>query len=318
MSRESIGIPAIEIMDLTKIYKKRDVVLDHVTFNVPQGSICGIIGENGAGKTTMFKILLGLAKPSSGGYKILGKNYGDDIFEKRKKIGFTIESPIFYANMTAKDNIFFNQIINYGETNTSEADFLLHKVELDKVGKKKVRDFSYGMKQRLSLAVALIGKPAILLLDEPLNGLDPLGIIKYRELILRLNKEEKVTFVISSHILSELDQVATHYIFMNKGRLLESITKESLEKEKKNIIKISTNEIEDVCKLLKNIGHIRLKGNSILLYDSSFTYEQLTKILTRQELNLSSITMEQESTEEYYERLLKTRTCKGDIYENRT
>lgn len=302
-------IPALEITGLTKIYKKRDVVLDHVTFNVPQGAICGIIGENGAGKTTMFKIVLGLVKQSSGEFKILGKKYADDIFQKRKKIGFTIESPIFHEHMTAKDNIFFNQITNYGEINPNEADYLLHKVELDKIENKKVRDFSYGMKQRLALAVALIGKPTILLLDEPLNGLDPLGIIKYRELILKLNKEEKVTFVISSHILSELDQVATHYVFMNKGRLLESTTKDRLDKNKKNIVKISTDEIEEGYQLLKNIGHIRIKGNSILLYNSSFRYEQLIRMLEEQKLNLLSIAMEKESTEDYYERLLKTTTC---------
>lgn len=309
MYRENIRVPAIEIIDLCKIFRKGDMVLDHVMLNVPQGAVYGIIGENGAGKSTMFKIVLGLSKPSSGEYKILGNKCRDNVFEKRKKIGFTIESPIFYSNMTAKDNIVFNQIISCGESNINEADFLLHEVELDKTGNKKVRDFSYGMKQRLSLAISLIGKPSIVLLDEPLNGLDPLGIVKFRELVLRINREEKVTFIISSHILSELDQMVTHYAFMNKGRILESITKDDLEKSKKNIIKISTNEVEEVCKQLKNNGDIRIKGNNVLLYDSSFTYEQLTNILVEQGVNLSAITIEQESTEDYYERLLKTSTC---------
>ncbi|MBE9859956.1 ATP-binding cassette domain-containing protein [Enterococcus faecium] len=197
------------------------LVLDKVNMSISQGDIYGFIGNNGAGKTTFMRTITGLAKYNSGEIKLFGKSFPLNR-HSLQKIGALIENPVFFPELTAYDNLkYFSLLIN---RNVENIDHILALMNLDKVGKKKVKNFSLGMKQRLGIAIALIPDPELIILDEPLNGLDPQGIQDIRNLILKLNQEHGITFLISSHILSELEQVATKYGIMHEGRLIEEFS----------------------------------------------------------------------------------------------
>ena len=194
---------------LTKEYSHTKVV-DSIFVTVKQGDIYGFVGKNGAGKTTFIRIVLGLANQTEGTFEFFG---GENLLQARKHIGSLIESPALYTNMTARENL--NMFCTMLGTDKKEIDTILETVGLVDTGKKKARDFSLGMKQRLGIAIALLGRPELMVLDEPINGLDPEGIVEVRELLRNLNREQKVTILISSHILSELSLLCTDYIFIN-------------------------------------------------------------------------------------------------------
>ncbi|EGP5362770.1 multidrug ABC transporter [Enterococcus faecium] len=197
------------------------LVLDKVNMSISQGDIYGFIGNNGAGKTTFMRTITGLVKYNSGEIKLFGKSFPLNR-HSLQKIGALIENPVFFPELTAYDNLkYFSLLTN---RNVENIDHILALMNLDKVGKKKVENFSLGMKQRLGIAIALIPDPELIILDEPLNGLDPQGIQDIRNLILKLNQEHGITFLISSHILSELEQVATKYGIMHEGRLIEEFS----------------------------------------------------------------------------------------------
>ncbi|EOZ5986139.1 ATP-binding cassette domain-containing protein [Enterococcus faecium] len=197
------------------------LVLDKVNMSISQGDIYGFIGNNGAGKTTFMRTITGLVKYNSGEIKLFGKSFPLNR-HSLQKIGALIENPVFFPELTAYDNLkYFSLLTN---RNVENIDHILALMNLDKVGKKKVKNFSLGMKQRLGIAIALIPDPELIILDEPLNGLDPQGIQDIRNLILKLNQEHGITFLISSHILSELEQVATKYGIMHVGRLIEEFS----------------------------------------------------------------------------------------------
>ncbi|MFS1247659.1 ATP-binding cassette domain-containing protein [Enterococcus lactis] len=197
------------------------LVLDKVNMSIYQGDIYGFIGNNGAGKTTFMRTITGLVKYNSGEIKLFGKSFPLNR-HSLQKIGALIENPVFFPELTAYDNLkYFSLLTN---RNVENIDHILALMNLDKVGKKKVKNFSLGMKQRLGIAIALIPDPELIILDEPLNGLDPQGIQDIRNLILKLNQEHGITFLISSHILSELEQVATKYGIMHEGRLIEEFS----------------------------------------------------------------------------------------------
>lgn len=197
------------------------LVLDKVNMSISQGDIYGFIGNNGAGKTTFMRTITGLVKYNSGEMKLFGKSFPLNR-HSLQKIGALIENPVFFPELTAYDNLkYFSLLTN---RNVENIDHILALMNLDKVGKKKVKNFSLGMKQRLGIAIALIPDPELIILDEPLNGLDPQGIQDIRNLILKLNQEHGITFLISSHILSELEQVATKYGIMHEGRLIEEFS----------------------------------------------------------------------------------------------
>ena len=197
------------------------LVLDKVNMSISQGDIYGFIGNNGAGKTTFMRTITGLVKYNSGEIKLFGKSFPLNR-HSLQKIGALIENPVFFPELTAYDNLkYFSLLTN---RNVENIDHILALMNLDKVGKKKVKNFSLGMKQRLGIAIALIPDPELIILDEPLNGLDPQGIQDIRNLILKLNQEHGITFLISSHILSELEQVATKYGIMHEGRLIEEFS----------------------------------------------------------------------------------------------
>lgn len=216
----------LTIKNLTKSYKNTKAV-DCFNLKIERGHIYGIVGPNGAGKTTFFKLLAGLAAPASGEITV---STGEDFAVYRKRMSFMIENPYLYDGMTAFENM---KIIGgiKGETDESNLKKLLELVKLDRTGKKKVKNFSLGMKQRLGIACALTSNPEILVLDEPMNGIDPEGIVELRELLLVLNRERNMTLLISSHILGELFQLSTDFIFIKDGRIINIVDKESLENQ---------------------------------------------------------------------------------------
>ena len=203
--------------------------LNGLTMHVPRGAIYGLIGKNGAGKTTLIRIICGLQNPSGGSYSLYGERFdGRGIYKARSRMGGVVETPSVYANMTAYENI-KQQFMLLGKPSFDGIDELLKLVRLDDTGKKKAGHFSLGMKQRLGIAIALAGNPDCIVLDEPVNGLDPQGIVEIRELILKLNREKNITFLVSSHILGELSKIATHYGFVHKGEILKEITAQELK-----------------------------------------------------------------------------------------
>lgn len=205
--------------------------LNGLTMHIPEGAIYGFVGKNGAGKTTLLRLVCGLQTPTSGEYTLYGKKNTDkEIAGARRKMGAVIETPSVYLDMTARENL-VQQCRILGVPPPGGVDDILVLAGLEHTGKKKAKHFSLGMRQRLGVAVALVGEPDFLVLDEPSNGLDPEGIIDMRELILRLNRERRITVLISSHILDELSRFATHYGFIDKGRLIKEISAEELTRE---------------------------------------------------------------------------------------
>ena len=236
----------VSINNISKKYGK-SLVLDNVSFDIPKGSIFGLVGRNGAGKTTLMRIITGLAEPTSGTYSISGISSSDKkILSVRRRIGSIIESPAVFKNLSAYDNIKL-QYINLGMTSFDDIPELLELVELKDTGKKAAGKFSLGMRQRLGIAVALCGKPDILILDEPINGLDPQGIIQMREILLKICKERHTTILISSHILEELSKLATHYAFIEGGKILQTLSSDELMSRVKKSSRIKVSDTETLC-----------------------------------------------------------------------
>lgn len=225
--------------NITKVYGKHKVV-NHVSMHVEKGAIYGFIGKNGAGKTTFMRMIAGLAAPTEGTIELFGSG---ELEQQRLRIGSLIENPGVYANMTAKDNL---EVIRrmFGITNKQAADDMLAFVGLADAGKKKVKNFSMGMKQRLGIAISLFRNPDFLILDEPINGLDPEGIKEIRELLLKLNREKGITILISSHILGELSKIATHYGIIREGILVEEFSAEALNDRCRRCQKVIVDEME--------------------------------------------------------------------------
>lgn len=218
---------------LTKKYMDAYAV-DHVDMEINQGDIYGFIGINGAGKTTFMRMVCGLVKPNGGSMALFGASGGKELRAARKKIGALIEHPAFYPTMTALENLEVQRRyldMDLGKERKKAMRELLELVGLEDTGRKKVGAFSLGMKQRMGLAIALIGNPQFLILDEPTIGLDPVGVVELRELLLKLNRERNITIFFSSHNLSEMERLATRYGFLHKGKLVKELTAEKLEEE---------------------------------------------------------------------------------------
>ena len=240
---------------LCKRYKKTNA-LDDFYMHVPKGAIYGFIGKNGAGKTTLIRMICGLSNPTSGSYTLYGiKNSDKEMEQTRRHMGAVVETPALTLEMTAEENL-RQQYRIYGLSSFDGIGKLLKLVGLEKAGKKKVKAFSLGMKQRLGIAMALACEPDFLVLDEPTNGLDPQGIIELRELILELNHEKGITFLISSHILDELARVATHYGIIDQGKMLREFSAEELEKESETHIHIKAEaaDAQELLSVLKDRG----------------------------------------------------------------
>ncbi|MBR6242937.1 MAG: ATP-binding cassette domain-containing protein [Ruminococcus sp.] len=228
--------------------------LNGLTMNVPKGAIYGFVGRNGAGKTTLIRLLCGLQFPTGGSFELYGKSSSSaDISAARRRVGAVVESPSLFPEMTAEENLRYQYRL-LGMPDYDGIPELLKLVGLDGTGKKKAKDFSLGMRQRLGIAAALCGDPDLLVLDEPINGLDPQGIIEIRELILKLNHERKITFIISSHILDELARLATHYGFIDSGRIVREMSAEELESACHKSLKVHVTDTSALAGVLDDMA----------------------------------------------------------------
>lgn len=294
----------VKLTNLTKSFGSKKAV-DNVDMNIYKGDIYGFIGRNGAGKTTLIRILLGLCEKDNGNIKLFDS---DDLLKGRDKIGCIIENPGFFPKMTAKNNILAQSKVMGVEMSDQEADHLLDLVGLDPNMKKKTKDFSLGMKQRLAIALSLVGNPKLLVLDEPTNGLDPEGIRDVRNLILKLNRETGLTVLVSSHILSELHKFATRYGIIDNGKLVKEITSEDLESQ-------TTGGFEIICKIedVENIKTVFEEKNVKYDFDSSKNrflifdlsdYDSLLKELTLQGIIPVSYHTVNTDLEDYFLKLI--------------
>ena len=287
----------LETENLTKVYKGKYCVND-VSIHIEKGDIYGFIGKNGAGKTTVMRLILGLAKPTRGKIKLFGS---DKLNEGRKRIGSLIEAPGLYKNCSAKENMKRFSIL-YGGTD-KEIDELLSFVGLNNVGNKKVGQFSLGMKQRLGIAVALLGNPEFLVLDEPINGLDPEGIKEIRDLLLKLNSEKGVTIMISSHILDELAKITTVYGIINNGVMVEEIKAKDLQELCRNNIIVSCDKPNEAKELLQeklNLTNIEICNDTLKISGDIESVDEVNSILVKNDIKVHEITIDKTSFENFF------------------
>lgn len=284
---------------LKKTYGKFNA-LNGLSMNIPKGSIYGFVGRNGAGKTTLIRLICGLQFPTAGDFTLYGKNNRADINKARRRMGAVVETPSIYLDMTAEDNL-KQQYRVIGMPSFDGIKELLDLVGLADTGKKKAKNFSLGMRQRLGIAVALCGNPDFLLLDEPINGLDPQGIIEVRELILKLNREKNITVMISSHILDELSRLATHYGFIDKGKLVKEISAEDLEKECRKAARVTVSDTKKLSIALDRAGfdYKIIDGRAADIY-GAISVTKLTELLKNADCELFSVNEHDESLEAYF------------------
>jgi ABC-2 type transport system ATP-binding protein len=295
--------------DLTKVYKET-VAADRVNIHIKKGSIYGLIGKNGAGKTTIMKMIAGLAKPTSGSFEYSGFNCSED--EAFSRIGALIEAPAIDPNLTGFDNIRI-KCLAFGIGDKKYINDLLDLVGLSHTWKKKAGKYSLGQKQRLGIALALVGDPDFLILDEPINGLDPQGIAEVREMLNKLNQERKITILISSHILEELSKLATDYAIIDSGRIVEESTNKELKEKCRDKIAIKTS---DVAKAIPVIDGLGFKDYSVVNDKTIHVFDKLSDItvlnmeLAKAMIPVESIGIESSDLEEYF--LKVTGTIPGE------
>lgn len=297
----------LETNNLCKSYNGVQVVKD-VNMHIKQGDIYGFIGENGAGKTTIMRMISGLSYPTSGSYKIFGVSEKDkNIYDVKREMGGIVELVSLTKNMTALDNLKMQALIVNVRKSNEELIALIQKVGLvyEEIKNKKVGNFSLGMKQRLGIAMTLISNPKFILLDEPMNGLDPQGFVEMRETILNLNKEG-VTFLISSHILSELEKIVNHVGFISHGRLLEEISMDDLHKKARKRISIIPVDLNKTLEILKtlNIKDMNVENNVIEIFDE-LNINDLIKTFVNNNCEIDKISMIEDTIEDYYIKLLR-------------
>ena len=294
----------LKTLGLSKSYGARQV-LSNCSIHVPQGAIYGLVGRNGAGKTTLFRVICGLQKPTAGSYELYGvADRSRDILSVRRRMGAIVESPAVIGDLSAADNLTaYAKLLGIpGQRRIGET---LRMVDLASTGSKKVKNFSLGMRQRLGIACALLGSPDFLILDEPANGLDPQGIIEIRELILRLNEERGITFLISSHILDELSRLATWYGFLDGGRVVQEISADALAQKCSHSTRIEVDPASAIAPALdamhlsyqiESPGHLRVFG------DLNIT--EFVLGLHEKGISVRHLSEENETLESYFLRLL--------------
>ena len=294
----------LSVRDLCKKYGKAQI-LNNVNLDIPQGSIFGLVGRNGAGKTTLMRIVTGLAEPTSGTYSIAGVSSNDKkILTVRRRMGSITESPAIYRNLSAYDNIKL-QYINLGMTSYDDIPELLELVDLKDTGKKKAGKFSLGMRQRLGIAVVLCGKPDILILDEPINGLDPQGIIQMREILLRINRERHTTILISSHILEELSKLATHYAFIEKGEILQTLSSQELMSKVRKSSRIKVSAADPLFQVFDREGiEYKIDTSDTIDIYSDITAKHIINLADEAGVEVISINENNESLEGYFMNLV--------------
>lgn len=287
---------------LTKKYGSF-TVLDNVSVKLRKKHIYGFIGENGAGKSTFMKIVTGLVYPTEGTYSIFGENGASGKEKMRKNIGSMIEAPALYSGYSILQNLELQRIL-VGNPDKEACNKVLDMVELSEVKNKRVHTLSMGMKQRLSIALALIGNPQLLILDEPINGLDPKNIVALRSLLQKLNEEKNITIFISSHILSELYLLATDYIFIHKGKIIDVLTHDELETKCRKYICIKTDTVPLALTVLDKImSHPEYKvvsDQTIHLYSDLENMEIIARALMQNEIIVTELSIMEQTLEEYF------------------
>lgn len=294
----------LETTNLEKKYKDFKA-LSNTNIHIEKEAIYGLIGKNGAGKTTLIRIICGLQKPTNGSYIIYGvDNSNDNIASVRKRMGAIIEAPSIYGDMTARDNL-IEQYKLVGMPSLDGINELLKLVGLENTGKKKAKNFSLGMKQRLGIAIALASNPDFLILDEPINGLDPQGIIEIRELILKLNKERRITILISSHYLDELSKIATNYGFLDNGTIIKEISSEELTKKMKHKIVLKISNTKEFVKYFeKNKMNYEVEDNNTINVYGKYNLSKLITELSKNNLIADDVHEQEESLENYFMNLI--------------
>ena len=279
--------------------------LNNLSMRVPKGSIYGFIGQNGAGETTLIRVICGLQAPSSGSYSLYGKkNTEREIVKSRRRMGAIVETPAIYLDMTAEENM-QQQYRILGLPSFDGIEETLRLVGLSGTGKKKSRHFSLGMRQRLGIAVALAGDPDFLVLDEPVNGLDPQGIIEIRELILKLNRERQITILISSHLLDELSKLATHYGFIDGGRIVREMSAAQLEAACRKCIRIEVSDTKPLAKVLDEMQlEYEILSDKEAHVFAKVNVSQLALALKKNNCEILSLHERDESLESFYMNLV--------------
>jgi len=291
---------------LTKQYGQEHALVD-VDLVIKKGDIFGLVGNNGAGKTTLLRMLTGQSKVTSGSIELFSASSDDSLNQVRKRIGALVEAPAFYPKMTVAQNLEYYRI-QRGIPDKSRIDKALEDVNLAYAKKKKFSTLSLGMKQRLALALALMGEPELLLLDEPINGLDPSGILEFRNLLVKLNKEKHMTILISSHLLSELSNIATCYGFINHGRLVEQISAEALKEKCAGYLEVKVNNAYRLTALMEERLNYKqykvLPSNIIHIYDAHRLPEKISELASVSNIALLGLNEKSVELEEYYMELI--------------
>ncbi|PEA56765.1 bacitracin ABC transporter ATP-binding protein [Bacillus pseudomycoides] len=291
---------------LTKVFQGKEVI-SNVNMHVKQGEIYGFLGPNGAGKTTIMKMITNLIKPTSGEIEIFGEKLTNTSYEVLKRMGTIIEYPIFYEKLTAKENL--NLHCEYmGYYDKKAIDRALDLVNLHNVDDKQVKDFSLGMKQRLGIARAITTKPELLILDEPINGLDPIGIKELRELFKLLCKEYGITLLVSSHILGEMEQMADTIGIIQNGKLIKEVSMKSINGQQTEYIEVTVQDVKRAAYMLENklrlTNYKIMSENMIRIYDMTATQQAISKTLIMNDIAIESINKKHSSLEEYFLNLM--------------
>ena len=298
----------METVGLRKSYKG-NVVVNDVNIHVPKGAIYGFVGPNGAGKSTVMKMILNLIQPEAGEVQLFGEKVTDQSYEVFKRVGSIIENPYFYEKMTARQNLELH--CDYmGFPNKERIDEVLQMVDLQNVEGKQIRHYSLGMKQRLAIARAILAKPEFLILDEPINALDPEGIREMRNLFQRLNQEDETTIFISSHILSEVDLIADTIGIIQHGNLLAELPIEEIHKHQTEYISLQVDDVAHAATLLEQMDITNfsvLDQEFIRIYDSNISGKVLSKTLIESGVGLESLGRKQDTLEDYFFQLTEER-----------
>ncbi|MGP4062437.1 ABC transporter ATP-binding protein [Halobacillus sp. H74] len=292
----------LQTNQLSKKYKNT-MALDKVNMSIKRGEIYGFIGQNGAGKSTLIRLICGLAKPTNGKIELFGESNEQELIQARKRIGTIIEGPALYPNMTASENLEAHRLLK-GIPGKDCIEKTLTLVGLMDTGKKKAKNFSLGMKQRLGIAIALLGDPEFLILDEPINGLDPMGVVEIRELLKKLNQEYDITILISSHILSELHLLATHYGIIHNGKLIDQMSLKELNDKCQQYLHIKVNNPNKAATVLEK--HLQTKNFEVMPNGSIKMFEfvdvpgEVSQTLTNQGLVIEEFMPSGEDLETYF------------------
>lgn len=296
----------LRTINLSKKYKDK-LIVDNVNMNIRSGDIYGFIGENGAGKTSVIRLITGLVKITSGNIILFNSDREENIKTQRKRIGSLIESPALYPEMTAYQNLEAIRL-QRGISGKQEIDRVLDLVNLKNTKNKKVKNFSLGMKQKLAIAIALLGDPEFLILDEPINGLDPVSIVEIRELLKKINKDKDTTILISSHILKELNQLATTYGVISNGKLIDEFSSQDLEERCKLSLDIKVDDINRAVIIIEeqlNTNNFKvIKDNTIKLFDYINQPGKVSSVLVKNNIEIQQIMTNGEDLEDYYVNLI--------------